>query len=362
MLKKILLALAGVALCAIGAVSMFLYMNHVRQQETALYTSQISSLQAQIDAIGPMVDVFTVVAEVKPGTQLTSDMLQSMRVPVSCTNDDFCLYMSDIVGAAVTTNEDGEKVPASGYYAKTTIHVGTPITKSLLMAEPLQNSTRELDINVTHWPVGLTVGDYVDIRMTYPEGEEFIVLSHKRVNEINNQTLKIMMNENEQAIWQSALFEFYIYGVSGSGKGVDLYASKYIEPGVQNPAVAFYSPSSNIMNVVRLNHNIEGWSRDQFPADMHYDADIRELQDSLLGSSYTFTDPSSGETRTVMPYWVSPETWPGLVTSGRTNLIGLINSDYEEWKATHDYTGQPDIEGSSNQPNSGSLITGGGVN
>lgn len=354
MLKKILLILAGVALCAAGVVTTYLIMNKAHKEETALLTAQISSLQLELDSIGDILECYTVRAEVRPGTQITSEMLQKMYIPASCVNDDFCMNLADIVGPAVVMGEDGKVLPAEGYYAKTTIHVGTPITKTLLMAEELQNSTREIDINVTHWPVGLTVGDYVDIRITYPMGEEFVVLSHKRVNEMNNQTLKIRMNENEMAIWNSALVEFYIYGLDSTGKGIDLYATKYIEPGVQNPAIPFYSPSINIMNVVSVNHNIEGWEKDKWPEDMNYDAAIRAIQDACMFPAH-LVDPETGKNIFDVPIM----SWPGLVSAGRQNLISLVNSDYDEWKATHDTSGQPDLEGDNNGGNGGSLITGG---
>lgn len=358
MLKKILIGVGAVMLVVIGALGMFLVTNHAHKKEVETLTAQISTLNGRLDAIGPMVTCYTVKAEVKPGIQLTQEMLQPMDVPQSCTNDDFCLNIDDIIGAAIYTDEDGKTLPAQGYYTKTTIHEGTPITKSLLMAEPLKNSSREIDINVTHWPVGLTVGDYVDIRIAYPRGEEFLVLTHKRVNEINNQTLKVTMDENEMAVWNSALAEFYIYGVSGSGKGMDLYATKYIEPGVQNPSVPFYSPSKNIMNVVAVNPNIEGIQGAAGPEDMHYSEAMRNLQEACLFPE-GYIDDATGHNI----FYVPISNWPSLLNSGRVNLIGLINADYDEWKSTHDYTGQPDIEGTEEEQQSGgSLITSGGVN
>ena len=44
------------------------------------------------------------------------------------------------------------------------------------MAEPIEDSTREYDIVANILPIGLKEGDYIDFRIVYPLGEDYIVL------------------------------------------------------------------------------------------------------------------------------------------------------------------------------------------
>ena len=234
-MKKVLIIVGLVLGFALCAVATFFVTNYFHNKETEQLTSQIATLNSNLEAIGPVVPCYTVQSATFPGQELTEDNIIEQSIPQNLKNDTFA------------TKED-----IIGLYSKIAITPGTPITKDMVMETEIIDSLREVDISGNRWPIGLKEGDYVDLRITYPRGEDFIVLSHKRVMSITDQTLKVYLTEEEQQLYQAALVDFYLSRSYGS----DLYLTKYVEPGIQQEAGVFYSVPSNIEAVCRKDPNI----------------------------------------------------------------------------------------------------------
>lgn len=332
MLKKVLIGVGVVLLIAVGAITSFLITNNARKAEAAQLTSEIAALSSRLDAIGEIVTCYTVRATVDPGTQLTEDMLVEQSIPDSFVNDDFCTSLADIVGKPA--DDSGRQ--QYGYFAKTYIEPGTPITKSLLMIEDIPDSARELDITGNRWPIGLKVGDYVDIRITYTLGEDFIVLPHKRVYEINNQTLKVHMTEEEIHIYQAALVDWYLT----ADLGTDLYFTKYLEPGVQDAATPYYSIPKNIETVCLADPNIVNQALVSFKENL-YNLQLN-ARDATIN---TENDRANRDSQT-----------GSLISNGRGELNSKVNADYSEWY--NEYLQMKEEQERQEAEGGGSLIEG----
>ena len=323
MLKKVLIIVGAVVLLVGACVATWAITNARAQEIIDGLAADYATLEAKQDSWGDPVTRYTVRTQVSPGTQLTEDMLVEMSIPGNWVTDDYCV-LSEIITPVVTEKDGEETVTYIGQFAKTYINPGTPVTKSLLMNEKIENTLREIDVVANRWPIGLKVGDYVDIRITYPYGEDFIVLSHKRVYEVNEQTLKLHMTEEEQHLYQAALVDYYLH----LQDGMDIYFTKYIEPGVQKEATAYYSVPHNIATVCLSDPNI-------------IDHAMVSVKDNLLEiqqGSNTTDDP----------------THSGFIRSGRDRLNSAVNSDYNAWR--NDY--QQEQEQAAKESN-GSLIDGG---
>ena len=233
-MKKVLIIVGLVLGFALCAVATFFVTNYFHNKETEQMTSQIATLNSNLEAIGPVVPCYTVQSATFPGQELTEDNIIEQSIPQNLKNDTFA------------TKED-----IIGLYSKIAITPGTPITKDMVMETEIIDSLREVDISGNRWPIGLKEGDYVDLRITYPRGEDFIVLSHKRVMSITDQTLKVYLTEEEQQLYQAALVDFYLSRSYGS----DLYLTKYVEPGIQQEAGVFYStvcPAISRLSAARI--------------------------------------------------------------------------------------------------------------
>lgn len=241
MKKGLAIVLIIVAL-VLGAGGTFIAFFMYNQNIVATYEENVAILNAKIDAIGPGIEVYTYRTDVEKGQEITDDMLECMTIPLSMSNESFITDTSAIVGL----------------YSKVDVKAGTPITNSLIMTEDineeseLYHTVREYDVVVNMWPIGLKLGDYVDLRFLMPYGEEYIVLSHMRIDGMSEATVKFKMTEVQINLYQSAMVDYYL----NSGEGAMLYFTKYIEPGVQEPANITYKVSNEIMEAMKKNSNL----------------------------------------------------------------------------------------------------------
>ena len=180
--------------------------------------------------------VWTVSKPVKAGEKITSSMLHQTQIP-----------RKYIVGAYITDESD-----IIGRLFKIAINPGTIITENMTMVEDVEDSMRDRDIILDRWTVGLKEGDYVDVRMTMPYGDDYVVLSHKRVYYIGADVLKMHLTEAEWLRYQGAMIDYYL----NHDYGCTIYADKYIEPGLQAEAVKYYAVPTNIAALIEKDPNI----------------------------------------------------------------------------------------------------------
>ena len=95
--------------------------------------------------------------------------------------------------------------------------------------------------------------DYIDIRFRMPSGEDYIVVSKKKVEipQIDGvysaTTIWLQLTEDEILTMSNAIVENYMI------EGSVLYTAKYVEPGTQEKATPTYVPSEAVQNLLRNN-------------------------------------------------------------------------------------------------------------
>lgn len=259
------------------------------------YTGEVAKLESTLNALGPSVTCYTLSESFWnnnnkdiAGRTITDDSLQAISVP------------SSLVGTAYVTNKED----IVGKYYKVNIEPGTPITSDLVMEDKMDNTLRDIDISVSTWVVGMRVGDYVDIRLTLPYGEDYIVLTHKRIQSIGDKTVKMYLTEDEWNTYQSAMVDYYLY----SQKGARIYFSKYVAPGLQTEATAFYAISDRVKEVIRTNPNIVNL------AQMEAQSALRPVIDGYL-------EQAKSPNTTV-------EQEAAAISAGRNSYTSDVSSDY----------------------------------
>lgn len=220
----------------IGNVVQFLYWSKANAATIEKYTADIANLQLQIDSFGNRVTVYTVSSAVKAGDIVTADMLIPLDTYETMVTEQYITDTQNIVDR----------------YFKIAVNPGTPLLSNMFMDEELDATVRDRDIILDRMTVGLQEGDYVDIRITLPYGDDYVVLSHKRIYALNEESVKLYLNEYEWNVYQGALIDYFL----NAEYGCTLYADKYIEPGLQQEAVEFYAVPTNIANLLQKNPNI----------------------------------------------------------------------------------------------------------
>lgn len=129
---------------------------------------------------------------------------------------------------------------------------GTVLSNSLLTSSDssLSKDLRQQEYNMITLPTQLKAGDYIDIRLQLPDGGDYIVISKKYVQNANANTVWLNMKEDETLTMSNAIIEYYIMA------GSKLYATKYTDPGSQEPAAPTYTPNATVTALIMANENV----------------------------------------------------------------------------------------------------------
>ena len=139
----------------------------------------------------------------------------------------------------------------SGYKSKVDLSAGTVLSQDLVYeGEELTNDVRYVEYNMLVLPTTIMEGDYIDIRLTLPNGQDLIVISKKEIKSMLGDTVGLELTEGEILMMESAIVEAYIMTAS------KLYAIQYIEPGMQEAATNTYTPTSAVQELIKGNPNI----------------------------------------------------------------------------------------------------------
>lgn len=232
--QKILIAVL-VVLFLLNVAQLLIWTN-VRKSEKAKLTAEIASLQASLDAYGSDITCWTVASSVKAGDKITEESLEPLSMPSAYVSSVYITDMDELIG-------NQYRIALSN---------GTPLTYDMITADDITDDMREHDIVIDRWPVGLAVGDYIDIRIIFPYGDDYIVIPHKKITAINGETLKVYLSEEELHTYNGALIDKWL----NEEYGASIYADKYIEPGMQQAAVKYYAVPSNIQALMQYDPNI----------------------------------------------------------------------------------------------------------
>lgn len=194
---------------------------------------QVMSLESSLNDIGPLVTGYVTTANVRAGEEITEDKIMAVSVP-------------EKLSLEVYTSPD----EILGRYFKIALKESTVITKEDVIEEKLDNTWRYYDMVLDETPIGIVAGDYIDIRISFPFGEDFIAISHKKVEEINSGILKLVVNEYDLMAYNSMLLDKALYS------GAKIYAIKYIDGGAQAGAEKFYPVQQNLSLISKLDPNI----------------------------------------------------------------------------------------------------------
>lgn len=142
--------------------------------------------------------------------------------------------------------------------AKISLKANTVLTKEMLAKgeNSFANDVRKEEYNTFILPMDLTTGDYVDIRLMLPTGQNYIVVSKKEVEVpiINGaesaDTIWMNVSEDEILTISSAIVD--AYRINGS----KLYATKYTEAGMQQAATPTYVVSAETAALINKDPNI----------------------------------------------------------------------------------------------------------
>lgn len=166
-------------------------------------------------------------------------------------------------------DDEGNLIGEKELKMKIDVPAGTIVTKKMVYEanNKTEDSDRIQEYNMIVLPSKLKNGDFIDIRLTMPSGQDFIVLPKKEVIGTTETSLWIKVNEQEILTMNSAIVEAYVL------PGTKLYAIPYVEAGMQNASIQTYQVGKEIVYLIEKNPNILPEAINNFRSE--YDSELR---------------------------------------------------------------------------------------
>ena len=204
---------------------------------------QLNNLQQeQKKQESAMKKVYVVAQDIKSGEVVSYDKLTQKSVSTT-------VIPENVLSIELTENT----------IAKIDLKVGTIVNNNMIQEsdEKTTNDLRKQEYNMVILPSQMITGDYIDIRLRLSNGVDYIVVSKKQVTipEVDGvpseSAMVINMTETETMVMANAIIEAYI------DQGSLLYATTYVEPGMQSSVISTYVPSGTVQSAINANPNIE---------------------------------------------------------------------------------------------------------
>lgn len=184
--------------------------------------------------------------------------------------DDFVLTDED---GNILLNEDDEEI-SKEIMMKINVPKGTIVTKDMIVAtdEQTSDSERLAEYNMILLPSHLKNGDYIDIRLSLPSGQDYIVISKQKVFGTTSQAVWLKLDEEEILTLNNAIVESYII------QGSKLYALPYTESGMQLAATTTYVPSQDVVRMINDSPNITNEAKNSLASKLNLMSTVRAEQ------------------------------------------------------------------------------------
>lgn len=213
------------------------------------------------DAIGDAATLENYVLEDKEGnTVFTKNSTQYIRID----SKEYELKTEEATGSYYInkTNDEEDKqyielntVPV---VAKVSMNKNTVLTRELVAKgdNTTSDDVRKQEYNMISLPTQIESGDYIDIRLALPSGQDYIVVAKKEVTvpdiagTPSEDTIWVNLSEAEIIMMNNAIVEAYRIN------GAKLYANMYTEAGMQAAATTTYVPNKEVAQLIQSNPNI----------------------------------------------------------------------------------------------------------
>lgn len=161
-----------------------------------------------------------------------------------------------------------------GSTAIVSISANMPVMASMVTPLEITSDERVYEMTVAHLMTTQANNDIVDVRIMFPNGEDYLVLSQKQVKDLQLGTsvFSTYLNEDEILRMSSAIVDAY------TTTGARIYTVKYIESNLQDEAIPNYLVKPAVIDLINSDPNI----LDQ--AEMTLNLQARNDLDARLGA------------------------------------------------------------------------------
>ena len=253
------LIVVSVVMIALGVLSYY----EKRQFDSK--TAEANELQQELDFNTQT--VYVAMCDIKKGdTLMTQEMADAAN-----TNDPADANDEETAGAIINNRKQANvyqvsirsSISQDMYYIPNTVDPtggvaivdipeGQPVMNNMVESLDIQLDTREFEITAANLMVDQETNDYVDIRITYPNGEDYTVLAKKPIKNLSlgHSVFYTYMNEDEILRYTCAVVDAF------QTTGARIYTTRYVESNLQEEAVPNYLVRSTTIDLINSDPNI----------------------------------------------------------------------------------------------------------
>ncbi|MEY8333255.1 SAF domain-containing protein [Lachnospiraceae bacterium 47-T17] len=254
---------SGVLVVALAGTGFFSYKKV--QELNAAHNDDRAALQAQITAMQR--SGYVAASDVKMGSMLTEDMLiYRTDIPSDLPQETF-----------ITVEDLGKTLVVD-------VSAGMPIYTTEVSEELASNYT-ERECSFIYLNANMKDSDYVDVRIMFPNGEDYIVASKKCLKSPNvfYNSCYLWLTEAENDLLSAAIVDANI-------NGAKIYVNRYVNPAVQDANIVTYNPNADVIAAMKLNPNIVDESEASLSETARRDVEKRLAEFKELYPEYIIDD------------------------------------------------------------------------
>lgn len=197
--------------------------------------------------------------------EMNQQQLAAMNAQIAASNRSGYVAMTQISQGDVL--QDGVNVQIStfsssadatlfatadclGKQAVVDIPAGFPITNNVISTS-ISEQLNERECTFIHLSANLLKGDFVDVRILFPNGESYIVVSKVSIQNpvILSNLVYLWMTEDEIDRLDAAIVDANLHGAI-------IYTTKYIVPELEPANIVTYQPNAAVISIMQSNPNI----------------------------------------------------------------------------------------------------------
>lgn len=239
------------------------------------------------NAIGDSTTLENYSLQDKEGNEVSSKMEDGENtLYLTKNNTEYKLQKDDSGSYYIERNNNKEYVQLNNVpvVAKVSMKKNTVLTRDTISKgnNTTSDDVRKQEYNVIVLPTQIQTGDYVDIRLSMPNGQDYIVVSKKSlelpvIDGVDSEsTIWLNLSEDEILSMNSAIVD------AAKIQGTKLYATTYTEPGIQNAATPTYTTSKEVLKQIADDPNIVEKAKNELAN--RYNQSMRETIDSAIQS------------------------------------------------------------------------------
>ena len=126
------------------------------------------------------------------------------------------------------------------------MYEGMTVMTNMVTPVKIATDTREYEMQVVNLMVDQLENDYVDIRIMFPDGSDYLVLPKKVVKNLSLENCVFWTYLNEEEILRMASATIDAYTVTGT----KIYATRYVEDNLQSQAIPTYLVNASVQDMM----------------------------------------------------------------------------------------------------------------